>query len=229
MRCQGTIKLYATVNGQETLINGLVSDDMHDEILLSWHDMVGLGILSPQFPHGTVDVPAPAKAVPQPLVVFRIRKAPTDPEVPQNLEAMKIKFADVLGTTLDEAAGSMKGPKMTIRLKEERVKPLSITTARQIPLHLNKMAEKLVAELIKSKVLVAETGPTEWCSPAHFVPKPGGQETVSGYRLPGAEQAGHPDDSSVAFGGGPFEADPAVFPVLREDRRDPRILPGVVG
>jgi hypothetical protein len=49
---------------------------------------------------------------------------------------------------------------MTIHLKKQKVKPLSVTTARQIPLHLAKMADKLVAELVKSKVLVAETGPT---------------------------------------------------------------------
>jgi hypothetical protein len=54
------------------LINGLVSDDMHDEVLLSWHDMVGLGILSPQFPHVDPRRPLPptkaakTEAVPRP-------------------------------------------------------------------------------------------------------------------------------------------------------------------
>ncbi|XP_059088730.1 uncharacterized protein LOC131884853 [Tigriopus californicus] len=101
------------------------------------------------------------------------------------LEAVKIKFADVLGTTLDEAAGVMKGPKIHIHLRPDlKVRPLSVAMARPVPKHFEGMATKLISELITSGVLVPETGPTEWCSPAHFVPKPGGQKLrlVTDYR-----------------------------------------------
>jgi hypothetical protein len=190
MRCQGTIKLFATLNGRETLVDGIVSSDMEEEdVLLSWHDLQKLGIISPEFPQNreaaAVKVVAGSEEAGARSCDKAAGRSSVDrTEVPQNLEAMKQKFADVLGTTLDEAAGAMKGPKMKIHLKEGHVKPLSVTTARQVPMHFAAMADKLVAELVKSKVLVAETGPTAWCSPAHFVPKPGGKKLrlVTDYR-----------------------------------------------
>jgi Reverse transcriptase (RNA-dependent DNA polymerase). len=79
----------------------------------------------------------------------------------------------------------MKGPKMHIHLRSDsKVRPLSVATARPVPKHFEGMATKLISELMTSGVLVPETGPTEWCSPAHFVPKPGGQQLrlVTDYR-----------------------------------------------
>jgi hypothetical protein len=160
-----------------------------EDVLLSWHELQKLGIISPEVPQNREAAAVKGgagreKAGARSCDKATGRSSVDRTEVPQNLEAMKRKFADVLGTTLDEAAGAMKGEKMKIHLKEGHVKPLSVTTARQVPMHFTAMADKLVAELVKSKVLVAETGPTAWCSPAHFVPKPGGKKLrlVTDYR-----------------------------------------------
>ena len=53
--------------------------------------------------------------------------------------------------------------------------PRSINHCRQYPLHHAEEAEALVAKLVKSKVLKKYEGPTQWCSPSHFVEKPGGR------------------------------------------------------
>jgi hypothetical protein len=97
MRCQGTIQQYAHLNGQEALSDGIVSSDLEGEVLLSWHDMQNLGIIPRHFPSNE----ARAK---------RVNSQPAGAgggSVPASLEEMKTKFADVLGTTLDEAAGAM--------------------------------------------------------------------------------------------------------------------------
>ena len=92
----------------------------------------------------------------------------------------------VLGTTLGDAAGKLEGGPMNIEMKAENkdFKPCHVTTARQVPIHFKEPAAKLVSELVKSKVMRRELGPTEWCLPAHFVPKPNAsrdQETSSRY------------------------------------------------
>ena len=46
MTVNGTVQLTATFNGKSKLINGLVSEDLKDEILLSWFDAEDLRSLS---------------------------------------------------------------------------------------------------------------------------------------------------------------------------------------
>ena len=64
------------------------------------------------------------------------------------LAKIKEDYNDVLCSTLGEAAGGMKGPKMTIKLDENKIfKPCQVTTARQVPAHMEAMAKKLMDEL----------------------------------------------------------------------------------
>ena len=37
------------------------------------------------------------------------------------------------------------------------------------------MVDTVIADLMASKVIAREEGPSEWCSPAFFVPKPDGK------------------------------------------------------
>ena len=46
MTVNGTVQLTATFNDKSKLIDGLVSEDLKDEILLSWFDAEDLGSLS---------------------------------------------------------------------------------------------------------------------------------------------------------------------------------------
>ena len=208
MSCVGTVKLRATLNGVTTTINGIVSKDLHDEVLLSWHDLRELRVLPRNFPQPLATERARAPVVQQQLgarsdtrsyaavaadrldgcgsaCVNKVGHTGMGVTTCSSLEEIKVKFSDVLGNTLDEAAGVMKGPKMHIHLRpDSNVRPISVTTARQVPKHYEGMAAALIEELKVSGVLVPETGPTLWCSPAHFVPKPGGQKVrlVTDYR-----------------------------------------------
>ena len=61
-------------------------------------------------------------------------------------------------------------PEMKIHLTDPYV-PYRVSTARQVPLRFQTMAEQIVMYLIKAQVIVPESEPTEWCAPAFFVPK----------------------------------------------------------
>ena len=64
----------------------------------------------------------------------------------------------------------MNVPEMKIHLTDPYV-PYCVSTARQVPLRFQTMAEQIVADLVKAEVIEPESDPTEWCAPAFFVPK----------------------------------------------------------
>ncbi|TRY69979.1 hypothetical protein TCAL_12942 [Tigriopus californicus] len=53
------------------------------------------------------------------------------------------------------------------------VKPIQVRTARPVPINLLEMSENLIKELHTSGAIQPVTTPTTWCSPAHFMIKPG--------------------------------------------------------
>ena len=64
---------------------------------------------------------------------------------------------------------------MKIYLKDSNVKPTRTSTARAVPKRFEAPAKKAVQDLIKKGVIIRVTTPTEWCSPAFFVPKADGK------------------------------------------------------
>ena len=68
----------------------------------------------------------------------------------------------------------MNCPPMKIHLVENYV-PYCISTPRQVPLRCQGMVDEVIKDLIESNVIAPEKGPSEWCSPAFFVPKPEGK------------------------------------------------------
>ena len=62
---------------------------------------------------------------------------------------------------------------MRIHLVKDYVR-YCISTPRRVPLRFQEMVDSVIADLIKCKVITREEGPSEWCSPAFFVPKPDG-------------------------------------------------------
>ena len=101
------------------------------------------------------------------------------------METIKNDFSDILGDKLEFDAG-MACPPMKIHMRDDlAVKPLNVKVARQVPLHLRDMANKVVSDLVDSKRITRVTVPTDWCSPAHFVPKPCGKKVrlVTDYRV----------------------------------------------
>ena len=80
----------------------------------------------------------------------------------------------------------MKGPKMRIELDYTKpFKPCQISTARQIPAHMEKMAKKLMEELETNRAVRRYDGYTPSVSPGHFVLKACAKKVrlVTDYRI----------------------------------------------
>jgi hypothetical protein len=71
---------------------------------------------------------------------------------------------------------------MTMKLKGD-ARPKRILTARPCPAHLQRGASKILKMAIRSGVIVPVNQPTEWISPAFFMPKatPGKAWLVTDY------------------------------------------------
>ncbi|XP_059082489.1 uncharacterized protein LOC131880009 [Tigriopus californicus] len=113
MASTGAITFTATVNsGPEAIIDALVSKDLTGPALISWHDLMALGILSSDFP-------TPAR---QDTTVATVLTMEID-----NLDAIKSDFADVLCNSLGAASGCIKGEPMKIVLDPTtEVKPIQV-------------------------------------------------------------------------------------------------------
>ena len=153
MTVNGTVKLMTTFNSKSKLIDGLVSEDLEDEVLLSWYDAEDLGSLS--------------------ITRFASLGNPS-----QRIDKVKKKYEGILKDSLSEKP--MEGPPMKIHFNKEAlekgIRPRKIFTASQTPLHLKPAADKVLAEAIKNKLIeeVPVNEPSEWCSRGFFVPKPNG-------------------------------------------------------
>jgi hypothetical protein len=152
-----------------------VTKDLHNSFLISWHDLIGLGVIPDDFPKpGGVAI----------LGVGNEEEKGKTSREEEDVEKLgldgaflriKNQFSDVLGSSLEEACGRIKGPPMRIYLNDKPVKPMKVYTARQVPVHFKEAADDLERELLQAGVIVPVIEPTDWVSPAHFVPKPDGR------------------------------------------------------
>ena len=79
------------------------------------------------------------------------------------------EFDDVIHDFLNPVP--MKSPPMHIHLNDRKEKPLRISTARQIPKHLQTDAKAAVQNILRLGVIQSIDIPTTSYSPAFFVPK----------------------------------------------------------
>ena len=125
----------------------IVSEDVSYNVLVSWHDLQRLGVISSHFPACAVTSQA-------------------------NADKICREFPEVFRDDLPDKP--MNVGRMRVHLKENS-KPYSVSTPRQIPLRFQNEAEKTLESLIQSGVIDRVDKPTEWCSPAFFVQKPDGK------------------------------------------------------
>ena len=85
-----------------------------------------------------------------------------------SMELIRGEFSSVFRDELSKEP--MDVGLMKIHLEECHI-PYKVMTPRLVPLHFQQAADDTVASLIKAGVIVREDGPTDWCSPAFFVPK----------------------------------------------------------
>ena len=133
----------------------LVSSDVNYNLLVAWHDLQFINVLSPNFP----------------VCVSATMSESVKEEIVD-------EFPEVFRDSLTEEP--MRVPEMRIELRDNAV-PYCITTPRQVPLRYQESVSKTLDDLVASKIIAKETRPAEWCLPAFFVPKPG--KSQIGYGL----------------------------------------------
>ena len=139
-------------NNISELINAVISPDIENNILLGFHDLQELGVVSRTFP------------------IAKFSSCGGD------LETMKEKlcrnFEDVIWDTLPNIP--MKGEPMQIELKEGAI-PYKVLTTRRTPKHSEKAADLIVEQLIEKRIIARVNRPTPWTAPGFWVPKSDGK------------------------------------------------------
>ena len=133
-----------------TTSNVLVAKHINHSALISWQDLQKLCVIPKSFPAVTAAVSA-----------YNDIKTKTIAAYPH-----------VFSDTLDNKP--MCAEKMKIFLKENAI-PYRVSAPRPIPLRFQEPANSEIARYIKSGVIVPCDEPTDWCSPAFFVPKGDGK------------------------------------------------------
>ena len=153
LHCEGRTSF--SINGVR--IDALVSSSISHDIVLSWSDLVRLGILPADFP----SLPGPYAA-----------KAVTTTDIIKEITA---DFKDILTDSLPDTP--IIGPHMTIELIDDApIIPKKIYNARPVPLHWQKDAKAMIDQLIKDDIIEeVHDQVSDWISPAFFVPKPNGK------------------------------------------------------
>ena len=182
MRVSGQIRFRVSTDGSRNgnYVDALVSPDVSDEIMISWHALVDMRLITLNFPD----------------ITRMIRRGPDSFE--RILEDYSDVFTDSLG---DIGAKTLAGPPMKIHLKENINKlPKKFSTARTIPVHLRDAADEQIRNLLDAGVIVPVTVPTRFTSSGHWVPKPGGgARLVTDYKDANefVERPVHPFPSSM--------------------------------
>ena len=149
MNVAGQSRIVLTNGGYQCVTDALIVNDVNYGALVGWHDLQSLGVISKSFPSCMSTRLTTVKEVL--LGEFPNVFSDSLPDKPMNVGSMKIHMM-------------------------ERVSPYKITTPRQIPQRYQEAADSTLQSLINSKVITECEEPTDWCSPAFFVPKPGGGE-----------------------------------------------------
>ncbi len=161
LACSGSVEAEISFGSWSILVSLIVSPAIHGDIILSWHDLVKLNILSPNFP-------------------VEINKTETVAEASAPLSAQEVlklmhdNYPDVLGMFgQGESLKPMKGPPMKITLQDDKpLKPKCILTTIQIPIHMQEEADNIIKQAIEDWILQKTDEPTDWISPAFFVRDP---------------------------------------------------------
>ena len=173
LSCLGTVNLNVFYEGRSTPLHALVSDNLHEDFLISWKDLQRMGILSENFPGLSLR--------PQPFDVAVNSSSTSD-----TFEGLIDEFQDVFSENEDNLT-PMHGPPMHIHIRRDKTgyKPLKMKVARKTPKHFQAKADVFIDTLLKAGIIcrVPTNENVEWCSPGFFVPRPNGKvRLVTDYR-----------------------------------------------
>ena len=179
LKCEGSAEINLTYEDVTAKVTALVSPTVEDEMIVSWHDLIDIGVLHPEFPKRIRIPHETVKAAAEVLLTKSAEPLYTSEDGKISLEELLTDYKDVLKNSLEDRKKEIVGGPMTIHLTEDQfIKPMHVTTTKPIPRHWQKMADDLVAELIKSGTIVPETEPTKWINKGFFVAKPHNQNAL---------------------------------------------------
>ena len=150
MKVDGSSDIILRSNTSSTSTTALVSPELKHTILVSWHDLISLGV-----------IPASSPALSAAITSFDTLKL-----------RISARFPTVFSDKLSPQP--MRAPKMSVYLKDKPV-PYRVSAPRPAPLRFQEAAEVAITDLIQAEIITRCDEPTEWCSPAFFVPKADGK------------------------------------------------------
>ena len=145
MTVLGSSQIFLKTKSTIIRTEAFVTTNLAHPMLLSWHDLIRLNVISSNFPQ-TVNSVASSTC----------------------LEILD-KYPSVFRDTLDSQP--MLSEKVHLFLNPNAT-PYRVFVARQIPLRFRAPAEACIKELLNKNVITPCHEPTEWYSPAFFVVKP---------------------------------------------------------
>ena len=166
--CDGRIFLKISHGNRTADVDALISRSLEDEILISWYDLISLGILPKNFPE-------------------QICSVHEDSLNEQKFQSLIDRYSDVLSDNLKDTP--IVGSKFKLELKDNAV-ARKFLTARKLPLHYEAEAKKIIGQMLKDGIIKKQEKPSEWISPAFFVPKSNGKlRLVVDYKSSGLNNA----------------------------------------
>ena len=158
MECCGSVSFQASYEGRTTDVLALVTPALQDEILLSWRNLQGLGVIPEDFPHRACTTKAMPEVKIEPKESSPKRPDQTDstkervPKRPEfepettptqsllsgpkghpwiGMETLIKEEASVFNN--EEKLRTMKSGPLKIRLKDGPIKPIHVNTPRKTP------------------------------------------------------------------------------------------------
>ena len=206
LRCSGSVDITVSHLGKyHTCIEAYVTPDITDQLIISWHGMIELGMIPKSFPFLPEDKTAQVSAVPSPKPKKRSKSAtvsfsdapklsakapkspvrpvksteeePTVEEARKEIDKLFAKYPSVFESA--DVLQPMKGDKMHIHLREDiDIKPTHINTARNIPFAYRDKAKAELDYMVRSGIIEPVQEPSTWISPCLIVPKPNGNVRI---------------------------------------------------
>ena len=166
LKCLGSTLLEIQTPTIPVYVNCVVTRELEDDLLLSWHDLQILGVIPRNFP---------AILDPSSLRKLSNHQDDDDVELEKIFSKIKSDYSDVLSDELGERR--MNVPPVKLELIEGAT-PYRCLRPRTVPLHKKPECIKTKDKLGKSSIIRRHDKYTEWCSPSSFVTKPDGSERL---------------------------------------------------
>jgi len=152
LECSGTATFTAKYEGRTAVVSALVSSSIQDEILLSWKELVKLGVIPTSFPH--VETKAKNATTYSPPIEGATSKT----------KRMIDSFDDIFGEFDTPKSITRSGTKG--KGGDAIVKPVNVCTPKKTACRSQEAAEQRIDE--SKGVIEKTTKPTNWCSALSF-------------------------------------------------------------